>query len=1084
MSSYFIKHPLIAMVIAILTSLLGIISMLQLPISEYPEISPPTITVSATYPGADAQTVADSVATPIESQLSGLTGMDYMTSVNSSTGICSMNVVFDTGTNPDMDQVQTYMRYAQATTQLPTEVAQMGITIRKSTGVPLLLYSLTSPDNTFDSVYLANYAYVSLVDPLKRVPGVGDVQVFGAGRYAMRIWLDTVRMAQLGISVSDVQNAIRTQNTVNPGGQIGAEPAPAGQEFTYTVRTKGRLKTETEFENIILKADGTKFVYLKDIAKVELGAQTYALMGRYNATPSGVVAVYQAPGSNAIETVDAVKDCLTKYEKSFPPGLQGLVALDTTLSVRSSIEEIQKTLLEALVLVVIVVFVFLQGWRATLIPAIAVPVSIVTTFCFFPMLGFTLNTVCLMGMVLAIGLVVDDAIVVVEAVESHMERGMTPRQASFAAMKEVSGPVVAIALVLAAVFLPSLLLPGITGTLFQQFAVTIAISMLISAFNALTLSPALSAILLRPKSMEGHSPLRKFYRWFNKGYDATAHGYARTCGFLSRKLLISIPLLAVISLLIIPVAKEVPGGFLPSEDQGYLMIGMTLPSSASLQRTLDQVKEVEKIVLGNENVKDLCSVIGIDVMANVRTSNSGFFFVTLKDWAERPNPDQSAEALTALFNKQLTNSPRGLDAIVFATMPPAIPGVGVSSGITFILEDREGKGMVYLNEQLNVFLKAARALPAVARANCPLEMMNAVPQKRFVLDEKKCFAQGVKLDDAYKLLQAYYGSLFINYVTLYGQQWQVYIQGAGENRTNVEMLKNFYVRNAKGENFPLSSLVQIEDIFDAEYVMHQNLYNAAQINIGLNPGFSSAETMKELDRVFAETMPSDMGYEYSQMSYQEEKVQKGLGLGSIFAMSGLFAFLILAALYEKWALPLSVFLTVPIAVLGAFVGLAAAHVELNLYAQIGLVMLIGLAAKNAILIVEFAVLEMERGKALFEATLSAAKLRLRPILMTSFAFILGCLPLVLATGPGASARFAIGIVVVVGMLFSTIVGCFLIPCSFVFVVRLFRVKIKKHHVGPDPDEEYAYKVLAAEDAGLPEPSASEVAPAEPGNTEK
>ncbi len=1084
MSSYFIKHPLIAMVIAIVTSLLGVISMLRLPISEYPDIAPPTITLSATYPGADAQTVADSVATPIESQLSGLTGMDYMTSVNSSNGTCSMNVVFETGTNPDMDQVQTYMRYAQATTQLPTEVSQMGITIKKSTGVPLLLYSLTSPDKTFDSVYLANYAYVSLVDPVKRVPGVGDVQVFGAGRYAMRIWLDTAKMAQLGISVSDVQNAIRTQNTVNPGGQIGAEPAPAGQEFTYTVRTKGRLKTETEFENIIIKADGTKFVYLKQIAKVELGAQTYALMGRYNAEPSGLIAVYQAPGSNAIETVDAVKDCLAKYEKSFPPGLQGLVALDTTLSVRASIEEIQKTLIEALVLVVIVVFVFLQGWRATLIPAIAVPVSIVTTFCFFPMLGFTLNTVCLMGMVLAIGLVVDDAIVVVEAVESHMERGMTPRQASFAAMKEVSGPVVAIALVLAAVFLPSLLLPGITGTLFQQFAVTIAISMLISAFNALTLSPALSAILLRPKSLEGHSPLRKFYRWFNKGYDATAHGYARTCGFLSRKLLISIPLLAVISILIIPVAKKVPGGFLPEEDQGYLMIGMTLPSSASMQRTLEQVKEVEKIVKGNENVKAVCSVIGINVMANIQTSNSGFFFVTLKDWADRPNRDQGAVALKELFGQQLNNSKRGIDAIVFVSTPPAIAGVGTSSGITFILEDREGKGVPYLHEQLTKFIAAAKKLPGVAMVNCPLEMMNAVPQKRFVLDEKKCFAQGVKLEDAYKLLQAYYGSLFINYVTLYGQQWQVYIQGAGENRTNVDMLKNFYVRNAKGENFPLSALVQVEDIFDAEFVMHQNLYNAAQINISLNPGVSSAETMKGLERVFAETMPSDMGYEYSQMSYQEEKVQKGLGLGAIFAMSGLFAFLILAALYEKWALPLSVFLTVPIAVLGAFVGLAAAHVELNLYAQIGLVMLIGLAAKNAILIVEFAVLEMERGKPLFEATLSAAKLRLRPILMTSFAFILGCLPLVLASGPGASARFAIGIVVVVGMLFSTIVGCFLIPCSFVFVVRLFRVKIKKHHVGLDPDEEYAYKVLAAEDAGLPEPHANEAAPTEPGNAEK
>lgn len=1054
MSKFFIKHPIIAMVISIIMVIIGSLSMMSLPIEQYPNIVPPNISLQATYPGADAQTVTDSVATPIEMQMSGVDNMEYMQSTNSNNGICKMSIVFKVGTDPNMDQTLTYMRYAQSTAQLPGEVSQMGVTLTKSASAPLCLVSLYSPDNSLDSVFLSNYAYVSLVDPIKRLPGVGDVQVFGAGRYAMRIWLDTKHMSSLNISIDEIKAAIAAQNTVNPSGQVGAEPAAPGQDFTYTIRTAGRLSTVEEFGDIVIRAVDGKFVYLKDVARIELGSQTYAVNARYNGSPTGAIAIYQTPGSNAIDTVDAINKMMKDYSRSFPSGLSYKMTMDTTQAVRSSIEEIEHTLVEALLLVVFVVFIFLQGWRATLIPAIAVPVSIIGTFAVFPLLGFTLNTICLMGMVLAIGLVVDDAIVVVEAVEAHMERGLTPRQAAFAAMEEVSGPVIAIALVLAAVFLPSLLLPGITGTLFQQFAVTIAISMLISAFNALTLSPALSAILLKSKN-ETHSLLTPFYNVFNASYEATARGYTGICRFLTRRLYISIPLLAIISFMIIPVANKIPGGFLPEEDQGYLFCGVQLPDASSMQRTRDAISDMEKIILDNNCVDAVVSVIGFNMITGVQSTNCGFFFVTLKPWSERTAPGQSAKDLTAHFN--VAFGQKVTQGMAYCFAPPAIPGVGSSGGVTFVLQDRAGNGIQYLDEQSKVFTAEAAKRPEIASIRSTL--MPAVPQIRVKLDVDKCYSQGVNVKEANSILQAYMGSLFINYITLYGQQWQVYIQAQADDRSDINQLDNFYIRNKDGEAVPMSSLISKENITGPEFVFRFNLYNSAQFQVSAQKGYSSAQAMDALEEVFHQYMPNDMGYDYSGMSFQENQVRTGITITEIFLLSSVFVFLILAALYERWSLPLSIFMTVPIAALGAFLGLYIFKFELNLYAQIGLIMLIGLAAKNAILIVEFAVIEIERGKDLIEATLSAARIRLRPILMTSFAFILGCVPLALASGSGAYSRNVIGIVVIAGMTMATFVGVFLIPCSFYFIMRLFRVKIAAKHDGEDPDETLAMKYL-------------------------
>ncbi len=1096
MSAFFIKHPVIATVIAVLTTLLGLVCMANLPISQYPEITPRTISLMAMYPGADAQSVADSVGTPLEREISGIQGMDYMTSVSSNNGVYRLSVVFDPNTDPDIDQVLVNMRYGQASSQVPSEVISSGVTIRQQPGLPLMLYSLTSPDGSYNSVDLSNYAQVKLIDELKRVEGVGEVQVYGAGRYSIRIWLDTVKMAHLNIPVAEVKGAISSQNMTNPGGKIGADPVPDGQEQTITMRTQGRLTHPSEFEDIIVRQRGGQIVYLKDIATVELGASDYSATGRLNGQTNACIAIFQSPGSNAIATVDRLRKMLEAKSATMPEGIHGEVSLDTTTSVRYSIEEIKHTFMEAIVLVALVVFIFLQNFRATLIPLIAVPVSLVSTFCVFPLLGFSLNTISLLGMVLAIGLVVDDAIVVVEAVQHHIDKGLNPRMAAFAAMQEVSGPVLAIAFVLAAVFLPALLLKGITGTLFKQFAITIAISMLISAFNALTLSPALCALLLK-KSEQNHSRFwvravaavagaaliyagiyfdivgdmlgygciigllffaffsKPFFRFFNWAYEGTANGFTRVCGGLARKLFISIPLLVLLWCAIKPVADQVPGAFLPDEDQGFLLAALNLPDNTSLQVAMEADKRFEQALNDPTVVKNLVSVVGINILNGVQTPGACIAFVELKDWSERP--ESSADIAKRLQGRIMQ---AGLPGQAMVLEPPAIPGVGTANGVTMVLQDLEGQGVGYLYKQVQAFEEAARKRPEVAV--CMDMMMANVPQKFVRLDKERCLYHKVDINNANGVLAAYNGSAFVNFFNAFGQQWQVFLQAQGADRTGLDKMGGFFVTNAEGARVPLSALVDIEDMTDTEFVMHHNIYNSAKLNVIPRPGYSTQQLMDAMEEVFAQTMdPSKMGMDYQDMSFQENKVRNSTGLAEIFVMSGIFAFLILVALYEKWTLPISVFLTVPIAVLGAYVGLWMQRFELNLYAQVGLVMLVGLAAKNAILVVEFANLEMERGKDLMTATLTAARLRLRPILMTSFAFILGCIPLMLSSGSGALARNSIGTVVVIGMTVATLVGVFLIPCSYVFIMRLFRIRFKLNELKEDPDEVGAREYLAA-----------------------
>ena len=1041
MAKFFINRPIVAMVISIVLVLVGIIVMRGLPISQFPDIVPPMINVTTTYIGASALDVEQSVATPLEQQINGVENMIYMKSINANDGTLTLQVSFDVGSNLDMSNVFTQNRVSQATANLPSSVKNYGVTVKKSLVFPLMLVTLKSPEGQYDNNFLSNYASININDYLSRINGVGDVKLFGGSDYAMRIWVKPDVLGKLGLTVPDLVKAVQDQNVISPAGQIGAPPAPPGTDFTYTVRTQGRLLDPEEFGEIIVRtnADGSQ-LRMKDVARIELGTLLYNQIGRNNGQPAAVIAVYQLPGSNALDVAEKIKGTVNDLSKNFPPGMIYEVSLDTTLPIEEGITEIVHTLFEAVLLVILVVFIFLQNWRATLIPLLTVPVSLISTFIVFPMLGFTINTLSLLGLVLAIGIVVDDAIVVVEAVMHHIEQGMTPKDAAFQAMKEVSGPVVAIALVLSAVFVPVAFMGGVTGRLYQQFAITIAISVLFSAFNALSLSPALAAKLLKPKGGK-KSFLDKFYNWFNKKFDRFTGSYLSLTSILVRKVSRSVIFIGIVLVLTLLLFKAVPSGFVPEEDNGYFLINVQLPDASSLQRTDLVCKRVEKILAETKGIDNYTTIAGYSIITQVAGSNVGGFFISLKPWSDRKeSSERSFEMIQALNKRLAAEIP---EALVYVFGPPAIQGLGTGAGFTFMLQDKSGNTPQELGLQVQRFITEARkrqeigSIATFYRTNTPQIFAN--------VDRDKVLKQGASISDVNVTLGSLLGSSYINDFNRFGRTYKVYLSAEGQYRNEIWDLSQFFVRNDQGGMVPLNTLVNMSPTNGPDFTNRFNLFRSAEITGVPALGFTSDQAIKALEEVAAQVLPQGWGYDWSNMSYQEVKAA-GTG-ATVFIFALLFVFLILSAQYESWSLPTSVLLGIPFAVFGAMSGLwigrffSDSYVN-NIFAQIGFVTLIGLAAKNAILIVEFAKMKSEAGEDIVTAALDAAKLRLRPILMTSFAFILGVVPLVRASGAGAESRKVMGLSVFSGLLVATSLAIFVIPSLFVMVEK-YLVKDKK-----------------------------------------
>ncbi len=1047
---FFVRRPTVAIVLSIVLVIVGLVTLKGLPISQYPNVVPPGVQINATYPGANALAVEQSVATPLEQQLNGVERMLYMRSVNANDGSSQIRIDFEVGTDLDMANVLVQNRVAQAQASLPDAVKRLGVNVKKSLSFPLLLITLRSPNGTYNNTFLNNYATINVVDSLARINGVGQVTQFGGSEYAMRVWLKPDQLAKLGVTVGEVQQAIQTQNTLAPAGQIGGPPAPPGTQFSYVLRTKERFESAEQFGEIIVKADPTvgSLVRLKDVARTELGTQYYNSSARFNGADAAVLALYQVPGSNALEVAKNVRATLENLKGRFPDDIEYVVSLDTTKAVTAGIDEIVHTLRDAVILVVLVVFLFLQSWRATLIQILVVPVSLIATFSVFPLLGFSVNVLSLLGLVLAIGIVVDDAIVVVEAVMHHIEHGASPREATNRAMQEVAGPVAAIALILCAVFIPVVFMGGISGLFYQQFAVTIAVSVLFSALGALTLTPALCAMLLK-KSEPTRGPLGRLFAGFNAVFDRATSAYVGISGFVARKLLRGIVLFAAIIAGAYLCGRSLPSGFIPEEDQGYILANMQLPDASALERTGKGSQAIEKMIMETPGVDSVTTIDGFSLLTSSFSSNNTFFFIWLKPWEERPGIKLSSFGIIQALNKRFMSQFQ--DGMAMAFGPPAIPGLGNGSGFSMMLQDRGGNRPEYLEQQARAFIQAAQKRPEIRGITTLYRA--SVPQLFAAVDEDKAQAAGISVAEVQSTLGTLLGGSYVNDFNRFGRLYKVYLQAEGTYRDSADDIRSFYVRNKNGEMVSLGTLIATTPTSGPEFTNRFNLYRTAELIGGSAPGYSSQQTLQALKEVAAEVLPADIGYDWNAMSYQEEKAA-GSG-ATVFLFGMLFVFLILAAQYESWALPCSVLLGTPCAVFGALAGLwlcrqwSPSYLN-NIFAQIGMLTLVGLSAKNAILIVEFARAKVHEGVPALEAALESARLRFRPILMTAFAFILGVVPLVIAKGAGAEGRKVMGMAVFSGMLVATIVGVVLVPMLFVLIERVFVKKSGTHGEDSSP----------------------------------
>ncbi|WP_342059569.1 efflux RND transporter permease subunit [Aeromonas sp. OTU364] len=1026
-SKFFIERPIFASVISIIIVLAGLAAMRSLSIEQYPQITPPVVSVTTYYPGATPEVIAKTVAAPLEQQINGVEDMIYMQSSSASNGQMNLNVYFKIGTDPDQATINVNNRVSAAMAQMPDDVKQQGLTVRKKSTSILQVVTLASPNGTFDTTYLSNYALLNIIDELKRIPGVGDITLFGGTDYAMRIWLRPDRLAQLELTPSDVIGAIREQNTQFAAGKIGAQPTTAPIDFTYTVQTKGRLEDVTEFQNIIVRSmpDGSK-IRLRDVARVELGGKDYDVTASLNGKPAVGIFTYLQPGANAVAVANQVHETMERLKARFPQDVDYRIPYDTTEFVKISIEEVVHTLFEAIVLVFIVVYLFLQNLRATLIPCIAVPVSLIGTFAGMLVLGFSINLLTLFGMVLAIGIVVDDAIVVLENVERIMrEKKCSPKEAAILAMQEVSGPVVAIVLVLCAVFLPVAFMGGMTGVMYKQFAITIAVSVAISGLIALTLSPALCAILLK----EGHHEPARFFVWFNRMFDSLTARYVRGVAFLNRRVGVAFTIIAVILVSIYGLLMKVPGELVPNEDQGYLLSAVMLPDAASLTRTQAVANQYDQIAMANPHVQDVVTFSGFDILSSSIVSNRGVSFLPLKSWGEREGEGQDSFSLAKTL--QGLSAMGQSDGFVASFNPPPIQGMSTTGGLEAYLQNRGSGDAKSFAAEVDSLLEAAKQRPELASVTSTYRAN--VPQVFLDLDREKAKALGLPINAVFDTMQATFGQVYVNDFNQFGRTYRVQLQSEADYRARKSDIRNVYVRSNKGDMIPLSSLVTVRDTTGPELVERFNIFQAAKIMAQPAPGYSSGQAITALEEVANDTLGNEATLAWTGSAYQEKEAAGSAG--TAFGFGILMVFLILAAQYERWTLPFAVITAVPFALFGALLATWTVGLTNNVYFQIGLVTLVGLAAKNAILIVEFAVMKHEEGMSLLESALEAARLRFRPIAMTSLAFILGCVPLVTSSGAGAASRHALGWPVIGGMLAATFIAIFFIPLFFRLIMK-------------------------------------------------